>query len=72
MIPKKILEQYPSFKDISREDLEVMKAGERYLTITNEQNKKVSKRDFKKDYPYEYYWGLHRATFHYSTVREIF
>jgi hypothetical protein len=48
-----------------------MREAERYLEIKNEKGEKVWKRDFKKNYPYDYYWGLHRATFHYSSSRDI-
>ena len=71
MIPKKILELYPAFKDICKEDLQAMKEAERYMTIEDWKGRKVWKRDFKKKYPEDYYRALNRATFHHSTARDI-
>ena len=71
MIPKKIFELYPCFKDIPKEDLETMKESEKNLVITDGKNQKVSKREFKKNYPLEYYWWLNRATFHFTSARDI-
>jgi hypothetical protein len=35
MIPKKLFELYPSFKDICKEDLQTMKDTERHIEIVN-------------------------------------
>ena len=71
MIPKKLFELYPSFKDIYKEDLKIMKDTERHIEIVNGKWEKILKRTFKKDHPYDYYWGLYRATFHYTSSRYI-
>lgn len=71
MIPKKILEKHPSLMDISKEDLETMREWQKNLIITDEKHRKISKRYFKKFYPDVYYWWLHRATFHYTSERDI-